>query len=82
MEFENTLTICSEKNVKNKFKNHCKNNKLIIPKNKFDIYIDILASDILNPFKSKWILSSIFTEKNINFLKFIKRQYETIVISY
>ena len=78
LEFENFLTICSEKSTKN----YCKNNKLIVPKNKLDKYIDILASDILNPFKSKWVLSSIFTEKVINYLKFIKRPYETIVISY
>lgn len=61
-------------------KGYCSKKKLIVPSDKLKTYIDILASDILNPMKSKWIFSSIFTEKVITYFKFIRRPFEIIQI--
>ncbi len=89
-DFENYLMSCAAqyaaskvKGAKNKKgeRGYCKKQKLIMPKDKIDKYIDVLAADIMNPIKSKWIFSSIFIEKVISYFKFIKRPFEVIRIS-
>ena len=55
-------------------------NKLIVG-NKLPILIDILASDITNPLKEKYLLSGIFDDNIIEFFDFIIRSTETITIT-
>ena len=78
-DFNNILVPC-DSSFENKNRGYCKHKKLIIPSNKLKNYIDILASDILNPIKSKWLFSSIFNEKILSYFKFIKRPFESINI--
>ena len=76
-KFNNILIPCNSPGIN---RGYCSHKKLIVPKNKLKDYIDILASDILNPIKSKWIFSSIFIRKIITYFKFIKRPFEKITI--
>jgi hypothetical protein len=75
--FSNMYSSCH--NQKNS--NYCHDRKLILPKDKVDIFIDILSDDILNPIKQKWIFSDIMSDRVINFLKFIRRDHESIKIT-
>ena len=85
-EFPNMFITCQDSTKlasksTNKFQNqHCKNNKLIINKHTLKKLLDIMASDILNPVKEKWIFSSVFSDNIINFFKFIRRPDELISI--
>lgn len=76
LEFPNMFISCQEKQS-NKY---CKQNKLIIDKKTLSKLIEIMAADILNPVKEKWLFSDIFSNNVINFFKFIKRQNEYITI--
>ncbi len=78
-KFNNSMISCASI-PKNETINRCKNKKLIIPRDKFNKYIEILASDILNPLKSNWIFSGIYETKIISYFKFIRRQHEYINI--
>jgi len=78
-KLHNILSSCQEKN-KNMTKSQCKNTKLIVPKNKIDNMLDILASDILNPFKEKWLFTDLFLTNYISFFRFVKRVNEEIFI--
>lgn len=60
---------------------YCKNKKLMIKKDKLYGLLDIMASDILNPVKSKYIFSPIFVKNTIDQFKFIIRPDEHITIS-
>jgi hypothetical protein len=59
---------------------YCKKNKLVITEKNLTILLEIMASDILNPIKSKWIFNNVFTDNIINFLKFKQNPNETIEI--
>jgi hypothetical protein len=76
-DFPNMFASCDNQGTKN----YCSNRKLIIPKEKLEIFCDILSSDILNPIKQKWIFSNIMSDRVVNFLQFIQRKYEKIQIS-
>jgi hypothetical protein len=76
-DFPNMYASCETQGTKN----YCNGKKLIIPKEKLEIFYDILAGDILNPIKQKWIFSDIMSNRVVNFLQFIQRQYEDIRIS-
>ena len=43
---------------------YCKKNKLIITKENLNIMINALISDLLNPLKRSYLLSSIYTERD------------------
>jgi hypothetical protein len=74
-EFPNILISCQDhSNI------YCKKNKLMITSKNLTTLLDIMASDILNPFKAKYIFNPIFTISVINFFKFIKRHNEIIGI--
>lgn len=75
-EFPNMITSCRDENEK-----YCKNNKLILCKKKYDDFVEILSTDILNPLKQKWIFSDIMSDRVINFLRFIRRPDEEIFIT-
>jgi hypothetical protein len=59
---------------------YCRNKKLIIPEKRLNSLLDILAADIQNPMKEKWIFTPIFIDNIINFLKFEYRPVESITI--
>lgn len=77
-EFANMLTSC---NSKTEVPMHCLNNKLMIPNNKLEEYINILSEDILNPLKSKYMFSPVFRVNTIDYFKFIVRDGESIFIT-
>lgn len=73
-EFPNMIMSCEINHP------YCKNKKLMIQKNKLMRLLDIMASDILNPVKSKYIFSPIFVKNTIDKFKFIVRNDEHIRI--
>ena len=74
-EFPNMLMSCEINHP------YCKNRKLLIKKDKLRGILDIMAADILNPIKSKYIFSPIFVKNTIDYFKFIIRKDEHITIS-
>jgi hypothetical protein len=76
-EFPNMFISCQ-----NQFSEmvYCKQNKLIITKENLEILLEIMASDILNKFKSHYIFNQLFTDNIISYLKFIRRPHEYIEI--
>jgi hypothetical protein len=77
LQFNNMIIPCSSKE---KLK-YCNKNKLIISQQKLNILLDILAADIKNPYKEKWLFSSIFMQSFIGWFRFIRRSNETIKIT-
>jgi hypothetical protein len=74
VNIDNIYVACSDNSsVSN---NTCHNGKLIIPSNKIDEYYDILASDILNPYKTE--LDILCVSGTFDELNFIKRPNENI----
>lgn len=72
----NMLTACgTDKSIQ-----YCSGSKLLVPKNKLEEILRILAADIINPTKWKWLFNSIFVEKTIDYFKFIQRPDETITV--
>lgn len=77
-EFPNIFVVCKDQTNAG----YCKSKKLLIEKNRFEILIDILVQDLLNPLKSKWIFSNVFNDRVISMFKFIQRPFERIDISF
>ncbi len=59
---------------------YCNGRKLLVG-DKLNILIDILASDIMNPLKEKYLLSGIFDDNIVEYFSFIINPMETIMIS-
>lgn len=74
-EFPNMLASCSDNHP------YCEKNKFMIKNDKLNELIDILASDILNPAKIKYMFSPAFTKNTMDFFKFRQRPNETIYIT-
>ena len=53
----------------------------MIRKSKLQDILNIMAADILNPIKAKYIFSPIFVKNTIDYFKFIIRKDEHIMIS-
>lgn len=79
VEFPNMLVVCDQKN---KNVSYCKGNKFIVDKKQLSDIITIIAYDITNPFKWKWLFNSVFIDRYVNFFKFIRRPSETITVSF
>ena len=73
MTFPNMFSACSESPM-----GACKGNSLILSQAKCDEFIDILAHDMRNPIKQKWLFSDIMVDRVVDFLRFISRPNETI----
>lgn len=78
-EFPNMFITCQSK-LSGSSKSHCKNGKFVIEKNKLKNILEIMASDILNPVKEKWLFSSVFADNVISFFKFNRRPDEQITV--
>lgn len=76
-EFPNMFISCQNNNSTSVY---CKQNKLVITSTNLQNLLNIMAADILNPFKSKFFFNALFTDNIINYLKFIKRPDEYIEI--
>ena len=71
-DFPNILTSCSTPQP------YCDKNKFMIDYKTLDGMLDIMASDILNPIKSKYLINPIMVKNNINkyiFEQIFKRTY-------
>lgn len=77
--FPNIVETCSTSSDN---KNYCHNKKIIISKTNLNDYVDIIASQIKNPFIEKYLFSPTFITSVIDYFKFIKRPLETITIEY
>lgn len=85
------LTINKNPNINDEFPNmimsceinhpYCKNKKLMIEKNTLHDILEIMAADILNPFKNRYIFSPIFVKNIVDNFKFIIRDNEYITIT-
>lgn len=73
--FNNIISSCQSSSEE-----YCDGKKLIVPKDKLDIYLDVLAADIKNPLKEGWLFNMPLTKKVIEFYKFINRQNEYITV--
>ena len=76
-EFPNMFISC-QNNISDMV--YCKKNKLLITDANLTDLLEIMASDILNPFKGKFLFSTLFTDNIITYLKFIRRRNEYIEI--
>ena len=74
-EFPNIIMSCST-NLP-----YCNNKKLLIKKSKLKKLLNLLAVDILNPLKAKYLFSPIFVKNIINYLKFTSYKDENITIT-
>jgi hypothetical protein len=81
--FPNIIMACdaSSKNSDSTY-GYCSNNKFIITQANLNKMIDILAYDIINPAKWKWLFNSMFIDRTIDFFKFIRRANETITVEF
>jgi hypothetical protein len=59
--------------------NYCDNNKLILNTSLSD-YVDILASDIKDDLKVRYLMSGVFTDTTLSYLTFSQAPTETITI--
>ena len=78
-EFPNVLTSCDENDTGI---NYCSGSKFVVTKNDLTQMIDILANEMLNPLKWKWLFNSIFIDKSFNFFRFVRRPMETISVEF
>lgn len=76
-EFPNVYLPCSDSHEKALY---CSGKKLIVG-DQLDKLVDILASDIMNPLKEKYLLSGIFDDTIVEYFNFIINPMETIMIS-
>jgi hypothetical protein len=61
---------------------YCSGTKFIMQKTQMNNILDIVAHDIINPSKWKWIFNSAFIEKSVDYFKFIRRGPETIKVIF
>ena len=76
--FGNIFVSCEEGSSNS----YCRKKKLVVSKSDFDKYIDILASDILNPLKSKILFSKFYLKNIMDPYQFIRRPYEQITVDF
>lgn len=74
-EFPNMIMSCEINHP------YCQNKKLMVKKGKLLDILNVMAADILNPIKAKYIFNPIFVKNTIDYFKFIIRKDEHIMIS-
>jgi hypothetical protein len=77
VEFPNILTLCDSSNS-----TYCKGGKLVLPKEHYETIIDVIANDINNEYKIRWMFNSAFVQRSVLFFKFIKRPAESITVEF
>lgn len=81
-KFPNMYVACGSAKAAKEDIGYCSGNKLVIEKKRLDDILDILAHDIANPSKWKWLFNPVFVEKSVDFFKFIRRKPEYITIEF
>jgi len=76
LNFPNIYLPCGEATS-----DYCADRKLIVNRDINEL-IDILTADIINPLKSKYLLTSLFNDNVINFMQFERVPSEIITIYY
>lgn len=74
-DFPNVLSACGDTH------DYCNKGKLIMTKAIFTNIMDVLANDIANESKNKWLFNQVYVAKYVNYFKFIHRPGETIRVS-
>ena len=80
-QFPNILMPCGQVSKKDSA-SYCSGSKFILKKQQLNNILDIIAYDITNPSKWKWIFNSAFIEKAVDYFKFIRRGPETIKVVF
>lgn len=80
-KFPNTLVVCDQTQRSDNMQ-YCHGSKLIVSNSQFNDIIDILANDIRNPLKWKWLFNVVFIEKSIFYFRFTRRAAEHISIEF
>jgi hypothetical protein len=75
--FPNMLVSCDVQDS-----NYCDKGKFIITREQLDDVLSVLAADIINPAKWKWLFNSVFIEKSVDYFRFIRRPNETITVEF
>ncbi len=70
-DFPNILGECGNES-------YCQSSKLLIDNDSFETIVSVIADDIVNPMKYKWLFNGGLISKTVNFYKFIRRPSETI----
>ena len=76
-QFPNMLVSCDAQDS-----SYCASGKFIVTKKQLDDVLEVLASDIINPAKWKWLFNSVFIEKSVDYFKFIRRNNESITVEF
>ena len=78
--FPNIYNACASGNNHNGSTSHttCSKGKLIV--DDLSVMVDLIAADLINPIKAKYILAGLFMDIIINYFDFIKRPGETISV--
>lgn len=61
---------------------YCAGSKLVIERDRLEEIIDILAGEMTDPQRWKWLFNSVFATKTVDFFRFIRRKNETITIEF
>ncbi len=77
-KFPNIFVACNKSDKVS----YCHGDKLIIEKKRLDEIIQILASEVANPAKWKWLFNGVFINRTVDFFKFIRRKNETVTIEF
>ena len=76
--FPNIFNTCDSKG--SNF-NYCKNNKIIIEKSDFDNFVEVMANDMANEYKLKFMFDNQFYDNVINKNKFSTPIHEQIIVT-
>jgi hypothetical protein len=77
-KFPNMFATCD----KSEKVGYCYNDKLIVEKKRLEEIINILASEVANPAKWKWLFNGVFINRTVDFFKFTRRKNETVTIEF
>jgi hypothetical protein len=77
-QFPNLIVTCMEKTANSA--GYCNRGKLIAEKDKIEEILDIIAGQIADHNKWKWLFNGAYINRTMSFFRFIKRKNETIRI--
>ena len=77
-KFQNMFIACDA----NERLGYCEKSKLVIEKKRLNDIIEILATEVANPTKWKWLFNNVFIDRTVSFFRFIRRKNETVTIEF
>jgi hypothetical protein len=80
--FPNILTPCVGEKKNSETPAYCDGARLIIDRARLKDLIDVIAHDITNPTKHKWLFNSAFINRTVEFFRFIQRPKETVYVEF